>query len=223
MRAPIPQIYGARGVAFTTEDKAVAFTETLERQCSPDYENADVNRIGRIHYRVREILTSEEDIPIQEGPRTGWHHLSRSQARHREIHHVYDKHMQRRASFATLPIPMEASARGHDPQARELAAELPSGFSRATHQVLCIAEKIKEGFNLREYTGAVLLDVAKVFDKVWHQGLLLNMHRPGISEAMARPVHSYLRQRASKINLGGQRFTVRAATAGVTFASRPRL
>ncbi|GJQ67610.1 hypothetical protein Trydic_g8413 [Trypoxylus dichotomus] len=39
----LPPIYGARGVAFTTEDKAKAFAETLQQQCSPVYENANVN------------------------------------------------------------------------------------------------------------------------------------------------------------------------------------
>ncbi|GJQ87474.1 hypothetical protein Trydic_g23136 [Trypoxylus dichotomus] len=43
-------------------------------------------------------------------------------------------------------------------------------------KVLRIVEQIKEGFNLREYTRVVFLDVAKAFDKVWHQGLLLKMH-----------------------------------------------
>ncbi|GJQ73995.1 hypothetical protein Trydic_g14324 [Trypoxylus dichotomus] len=83
-RVPVPPIHGARGVAFTTEDKAEAFAETLERQCSLVYENVNVNQIGRIHQRVRDILTAEEDedpirptlpeeakaVPVQQGPRT---------------------------------------------------------------------------------------------------------------------------------------------------------
>ncbi|GJQ73986.1 hypothetical protein Trydic_g12732, partial [Trypoxylus dichotomus] len=60
-RVPVPPIHGARGVAFTTVDKAEAFTETLERQCSAVYENMNVNQIGRIQQRVRDILTAEED------------------------------------------------------------------------------------------------------------------------------------------------------------------
>ncbi|GJQ66242.1 hypothetical protein Trydic_g4296 [Trypoxylus dichotomus] len=60
-RVPVPPIHGARGVAFTTEDKAEAFAETLEQQCSPVYENVDVDRIGRIHRQVRDLLTAEED------------------------------------------------------------------------------------------------------------------------------------------------------------------
>ncbi|GJQ66521.1 hypothetical protein Trydic_g4508 [Trypoxylus dichotomus] len=58
-RVPVPPIHGARGVAFTTENKVEAFTETLERQCSPVYENVD--RIGRIHRQVRDVFTAEED------------------------------------------------------------------------------------------------------------------------------------------------------------------
>ncbi|GJQ75529.1 hypothetical protein Trydic_g17615 [Trypoxylus dichotomus] len=78
-----------------------------------------------------------------------------------------------------------------------------------------IVGQIKEGFNLREYTGELLLDVAKAFDNVWHQGLLLKMHRAGISKAMVRFVHSYLRERALKAKLEEQRSTGRTAAAGV--------
>ncbi|GJQ78613.1 hypothetical protein Trydic_g11721 [Trypoxylus dichotomus] len=80
------------------------------------------------------------------------------------------------------------------------------GFRRGhstSHQVLHIVEQIKEGFNLREYTGAVLLDVAEAFDKVWHQGLLLKMYWAGIPKAMVRVVDSYLRKRAFKVKLEG--------------------
>ncbi|GJQ66520.1 hypothetical protein Trydic_g4507 [Trypoxylus dichotomus] len=92
------------------------------------------------------------------------------------------------------------------------------GFRRkhsTTHQVLRLVEHIKEGFNRRECTGAIFLDVAKGFDKVWHQGLLLKMHPAGISKAMVRHVHSFLRKRTFQVKLEGQRSTTRTATAGV--------
>ncbi|GJQ71878.1 hypothetical protein Trydic_g2991 [Trypoxylus dichotomus] len=60
-RALVPPKHGTRGVVFTTKDKVEAFAETLELQCSPVYENMDINRIGRVYEKVREILTSEED------------------------------------------------------------------------------------------------------------------------------------------------------------------
>ncbi|GJQ75834.1 hypothetical protein Trydic_g17903 [Trypoxylus dichotomus] len=45
------------------------------------------------------------------------------------------------------------------------------------------------------------------------------MHLAGISKAMVRLVHSYLRKRTFKVKLEGQRFTVRTATAGVSQGS----
>ncbi|GJQ65690.1 hypothetical protein Trydic_g7776 [Trypoxylus dichotomus] len=91
------------------------------------------------------------------------------------------------------------------------------GFRRehsTIHQVSRIVKQIKEGFNVREYAGTVFLDVAKGLDKVWHQALLLKMHRAGTSKAMLRLIHSYLRWKAFKDKLEGQPI-VRTATAGM--------
>ncbi|GJQ66382.1 hypothetical protein Trydic_g8491 [Trypoxylus dichotomus] len=84
-----------------------------------------------------------------------------------------------------------------------------------TLQVLRVVEHVKQGFNLKEYTCAVFLDVAKAFDKVWHQGLLWKMHRAGISKAMLRLIRSYLRRRSFRIKLEGQRSAARTVTSGV--------
>ncbi|GJQ88060.1 hypothetical protein Trydic_g12981 [Trypoxylus dichotomus] len=86
------------------------------------------------------------------------------------------------------------------------------GFRRGhstTHQMLRIVEQIKGGFNLREYTGAVFLDVAEAFDKVRQQGEHLKIHRAGISKPIVLLVHSYLPQRAFKVKGEGQRSAVR--------------
>ncbi|GJQ79639.1 hypothetical protein Trydic_g16480 [Trypoxylus dichotomus] len=88
------------------------------------------------------------------------------------------------------------------------------GFRRehsTTHQVLRLVEHIKEGFNRRECTGAVFLDVAKALDKVCHQGLLAKMHRADISKAMVKLVHSFLRKRTFQVKLEGRRSTARTA------------
>ncbi|GJQ75254.1 hypothetical protein Trydic_g9852 [Trypoxylus dichotomus] len=79
----------------------------------------NITRRGKGHH---------QGIPIQQGPTTGWYHLPRSQTRPQEIRRAYDKHMQRHASPAMLPILMEVSGCGHDPQALtvQLAAELPT-------------------------------------------------------------------------------------------------
>jgi hypothetical protein len=49
------------------------------------------------------------------------------------------------------------------------------GFKRlhsTCHQLQRIFEIIIKGFEKKEYTSTVFLDVAQAFDKVWHQGLL---------------------------------------------------
>jgi len=38
-----------------------------------------------------------------------------------------------------------------------------------------MTEYITEGFNRNEATGAVLLDVSKAFNRVWHRGILIKM------------------------------------------------
>jgi len=44
-----------------------------------------------------------------------------------------------------------------------------------------MTEYITEGFNRKEATGAVLLDVSKAFDRVWDRGLLIKMLDVGFS------------------------------------------
>ncbi|GJQ79607.1 hypothetical protein Trydic_g16449 [Trypoxylus dichotomus] len=203
-RVPVPPIHGARGAAFTIEDKAEAFAETLDGQCSPVYENVDVDRIGRILRQVRDLLTAEEDEePIQPtspeevtaivksfrpNKAPGPDGITYRVLKHapQEVRHAYDQHMQRHATPAPLPIPMEASGRSDNTEARtvpQLAAILPA------HQ--SFPEHIKEGFNRRECTGAVFLEVAKAFGKVWHQvHSLLSPQEDLQSQAGSAAVHS---------------------------------
>ncbi|GJQ71857.1 hypothetical protein Trydic_g14253 [Trypoxylus dichotomus] len=133
-RVPVPLIHGARGVALTTADKVEGFAEALERQCSTVYENADVDRIGRIHRQVRDLLTAEEvEEPIRltspeemkaivmsfrpnkvPGPR--------SQACPQEVRH---------ATPAPLTVPMEASRRSPDSPTTGRKTTGPSVFFRS--------------------------------------------------------------------------------------------
>ncbi|GJQ70625.1 hypothetical protein Trydic_g23016 [Trypoxylus dichotomus] len=237
-RVPVPPIHGARGVAFTTEDKAEAFAETLERQCSPVYENVD--RIRRIHRQVRDLLTAEEndEEPIRPtspeevkaivksfrptkapGPE-GVTYRALKHAPKKFVMHMINicnamlrlRHFpsqwkladvamipkpgqshnwpQNYRPFSLLPVMSKIADRIILARLREETDDLDVipgcqfGFRRehsTIHQVLRLVEHIKEGFNRRECTGAVFLDVAKAFDKVWHEVLLLKMHRPGIS------------------------------------------
>ncbi|GFU09610.1 probable RNA-directed DNA polymerase from transposon X-element [Trichonephila clavipes] len=52
------------------------------------------------------------------------------------------------------------------------------------HQLLRVTELIHSGFAKHEATGILFLDIAKTFDKIWHDGLLIKLIR------LDFPVHS---------------------------------
>ncbi|GFU07181.1 transposable element Tcb2 transposase [Trichonephila clavipes] len=45
------------------------------------------------------------------------------------------------------------------------------------HQLLRVTELIHSGFGKHEATGILFLDIAKAFDKIWHDGLLIKLIR----------------------------------------------
>ncbi|GFV59470.1 RNA-directed DNA polymerase from mobile element jockey [Trichonephila clavipes] len=45
------------------------------------------------------------------------------------------------------------------------------------HQLLRVTELIHSGFAKHEATGILFLDIAKAFDKIWHDGLLIKLIR----------------------------------------------
>ncbi|GJQ75498.1 hypothetical protein Trydic_g17585 [Trypoxylus dichotomus] len=272
-RTPMPPIHGERGIAYSDEDKAEAFAEALEKQCSPNYEDADVDHIGRVHRRVRRILAEEdEEEPLppaspeeiraiirafRTNKAPGSEGITNSALKHapkKFVMHMTNicnamlrlRHFPtnwKLADVAMIPKPGQAAnwPQNYRPisllpvmgkiaeriilrrlkdevEDLEIIPDSQFGFRsehNTTLQVLRVVEHIKQGFNLKEYTGAVFLDVAKAFDKVWHQGLLWKMHRAGISKAMIRLIRSYLRRRSFRIKLEGQRSVARTATSGV--------
>lgn len=83
------------------------------------------------------------------------------------------------------------------------------------HQVLRLVEYIADGFNRNQSTAAVFFDVAKAFDKVWHEGLLFKMLEAGVPLGLVQLVASYLTGRKARIKLNGTRSRERILTAGV--------
>jgi len=71
------------------------------------------------------------------------------------------------------------------------------GFRRTLStelQVLRMTEYTTEGFNRKEATGAVLLDISKAFDRVWHRGLPIKM----LDAGLVKLIRSFLSARESK-------------------------
>lgn len=54
-------VHGERGLARTDEQKAEAFPDNLERQCSSKYANVDVHHIDSVHMRARISLSNQDD------------------------------------------------------------------------------------------------------------------------------------------------------------------
>ncbi|GBM13884.1 RNA-directed DNA polymerase from mobile element jockey [Araneus ventricosus] len=50
-----------------------------------------------------------------------------------------------------------------------------SALEKDTVQLLRVTNKIADEFNVKHYTGVVFLDVRKVFDRLWHQGLIVKL------------------------------------------------
>ncbi|XP_071052908.1 uncharacterized protein [Onthophagus taurus] len=84
------------------------------------------------------------------------------------------------------------------------------------HQVLRLVEHITDGFNRNQSTCAVFFDVAKAFDKVWHEGLLFKMLEAGVPLALVQLIASYLDGRKARIKLKGPMKRVREEIPGTS-------
>jgi len=60
------------------------------------------------------------------------------------------------------------------------------------HQLQRISKIIVYGFENKQYTTAVFLDLTQVFDKVWHKGLVKKLKALDLPAYLLRPsLHSY--------------------------------
>ncbi|GBL92463.1 RNA-directed DNA polymerase from mobile element jockey [Araneus ventricosus] len=70
-----------------------------------------------------------------------------------------------------------------------------------SHQLLRVTELIFDGFAKSETTGALFLDVAKAFDKIWHDGLLAKLMRLSCSAQFIKITHSFLTSRNFRVRV----------------------
>ena len=59
------------------------------------------------------------------------------------------------------------------------------------------------------------LDMSKVFDKVWHEGLIFKLKSVGISDALLDLIGSFLENRFQRVVLNGQTSEWLPVIAGV--------
>ena len=86
-------------------------------------------------------------------------------------------------------------------------------FRGTTDALLCLTQDIFNGFNEKEHTAALFIDLEKAYDSVWRNGLMVKLGRLGISGRMWKWIQSFLTDRYmyAFITLQGQR--------GQTFSS----
>ena len=70
-------------------------------------------------------------------------------------------------------------------------------------QLTYFAQKIENGFQEGKKTVAVFFDMAKAFDTVWKDGLLLKLVKCGIAGNMYKWIKSFLENRTARVKMDG--------------------
>ena len=71
-------------------------------------------------------------------------------------------------------------------------------------QLLFINHEIYQSFEDSLEVKAVFLDISKVFDKVWHEGLIFKLKQNGISDQILNIITDFLSFRKQQVVLKGQ-------------------
>ena len=83
------------------------------------------------------------------------------------------------------------------------------------NQLLAITHEIYKSFDACLDVTAVVLDISKVFDKVWHQGLLYKLKQNSISGNLLETLTDFLKDRKQRVVLNGQNSSWANVEAGV--------
>ena len=83
-----------------------------------------------------------------------------------------------------------------------------SGFipgDTCVSQLLSIAQEIHKSFNCNppEDIRGVFLNIAKAFDKVWHEGLIFKLKTYGVEGKLIMHFENYLKNRKQRVVLNG--------------------
>ncbi|GFW85717.1 probable RNA-directed DNA polymerase from transposon BS [Trichonephila clavipes] len=68
-------------------------------------------------------------------------------------------------------------------------------------QLLRVTELVHTGFQNHQSTSMLFVDIAKAFDKIWHNGLISKMMRLGFSDQILKIIHSYLNSREFRVKV----------------------
>ncbi|GFS78262.1 probable RNA-directed DNA polymerase from transposon BS [Trichonephila clavipes] len=73
--------------------------------------------------------------------------------------------------------------------------------------------------------GMLFVDIAKAFDKIWHDGLISKMMRLGFSVQILKSIHSYLNSREFRVRVENYPSSPRPVKSGIPQGNllQPRL
>ncbi|GFV56541.1 probable RNA-directed DNA polymerase from transposon BS [Trichonephila clavipes] len=110
--------------------------------------------------------------------------------------------------------------------ARNIIIPEQHGFvTKCSTQLLRVTELVRTGFQNHQATGMLFVDIAKAFDKIWHDGLISKMMRLGFSDQILKIIHSYLNSREFRVRVENCLSSPRPVKSGIPQGSvlGPRL
>jgi hypothetical protein len=88
----------------------------------------------------------------------------------------------------------------------KLLSDYQSGFRAnrcAMDNIFYFTQKCLMGFAAKEKIGGIVFDIEKAFDKVWHQGLLVKLHKMRVPKIMAQWIKNFLSDRTFFVSING--------------------
>ncbi|KAL4126829.1 hypothetical protein QTP88_011038 [Uroleucon formosanum] len=89
-----------------------------------------------------------------------------------------------------------------------------------SQQLLRLTETISNSFENKNHTGAVFLDIAKGFDRVWHDGLFYKLKYVNIPKYIMLILKSFLNDRCFVVRLNETQSSCRPIQAGIPQGSK---
>lgn len=273
----IPPINGSHGVAYSDEEKAEAFADSIEHQCSVEDDSDDevdensFSKFKKGKRQLEQLQTGTTKFPVnlqevtdlikacKNGKAPGCDGITAQMLRYLPkknkvrllniinscLRHCYFPAAWKMAVIKTIPKPKKDLRwpENHRPISllpipakifervilKRLNAEIEQlipneqfGFRQtlsSTLQCLRLGEIIGQGFDQKETTCAVFLDVAKAFDRVWHDALIHKMQSNKIDLHLIKIIQSFLENRRFVVKHNEAFSSERRMEAGVVQGS----